>query len=63
MKDIYKDEELAVPEGVKVTIRARTITVEGPKGTLCKVRQLSSSLTMVALLPTTGLPYFLFAHC
>jgi len=36
MRDIYKDEELIVPENVKVAVKARTITVEGPRGKLVK---------------------------
>jgi len=36
MRDIYKDEELVVPEGVKVHIKAREVTVEGPRGKLTK---------------------------
>ena len=38
MKDIYKEESLDIPEGVTVTIKARIITVVGPRGTLQKVR-------------------------
>jgi ribosomal protein L6P/L9E len=36
-QDIYKDEELVVPEDVTVVIKARQITVEGPRGKLVKV--------------------------
>ncbi|KAI9271656.1 ribosomal protein L6, alpha-beta domain-containing protein [Phascolomyces articulosus] len=36
MKDIYKDEELAIPEGVTVNIKSRVITVKGPRGELTK---------------------------
>ena len=36
MKDITSVETLTVPEGVTVTIRARKVTVEGPRGTLTK---------------------------
>ncbi|KDE05705.1 60S ribosomal protein L9-A [Microbotryum lychnidis-dioicae p1A1 Lamole] len=36
MKQIYKEEELVIPEGVKVAIKARIITVTGPRGTLQK---------------------------
>ncbi|GAO49377.1 hypothetical protein G7K_3528-t1 [Saitoella complicata NRRL Y-17804] len=36
MKDIYKDETLAIPEGVTVEIKARIIKVTGPRGTLEK---------------------------
>ena len=38
MKDIYKDEELKVPADVKLAIKSRVITVEGPRGKLVKVR-------------------------
>ncbi|KAK9760538.1 60S ribosomal protein L9B, partial [Basidiobolus ranarum] len=34
MKDIYKEEELTIPEGVTVDIKSRTIRVKGPRGTL-----------------------------
>lgn len=37
MKDIYKEELLDIPEGVTVTIKARIVTVVGPRGTLQKV--------------------------
>ncbi|KAG0142732.1 hypothetical protein CROQUDRAFT_49861 [Cronartium quercuum f. sp. fusiforme G11] len=48
MKDIYKDEELVVPEGVKVTIKARQITVEGPKGKLVKhVKHINMDLKLL----------------
>lgn len=36
MKDIIKTEELTIPEGVEVSIKARHITVTGPRGTLTK---------------------------
>ncbi|KAG0169564.1 hypothetical protein DFQ28_004167 [Apophysomyces sp. BC1034] len=36
MKDIQKSDQLLVPENVKVTVKARLITVEGPRGTLTK---------------------------
>ncbi|WWD17556.1 hypothetical protein CI109_101997 [Kwoniella shandongensis] len=36
MKDISSVETLAVPEGVTVAIKARTVTVEGPRGKLVK---------------------------
>jgi len=36
MRDIYKDEELLVPKDVTIEIKARTITVEGPRGKLVK---------------------------
>jgi large subunit ribosomal protein L9e len=36
MKDITSVETLAIPEGVTVVSKARTITVEGPRGKLVK---------------------------
>ena len=36
MKEIYKEESLPIPDGVKVEIKSRTITVTGPRGTLTK---------------------------
>ncbi|KAF9906786.1 hypothetical protein EC991_000299 [Linnemannia zychae] len=36
MKDIYKEEILPIPEGVKVEVKARQVTVTGPRGTLSK---------------------------
>lgn len=36
MKYIYSSEMLEVPEGVKVGIKARLVTVEGPRGKLVK---------------------------
>ncbi|KAH9809674.1 ribosomal protein L6, alpha-beta domain-containing protein [Melampsora americana] len=48
MKDIYKDEELIVPEGVKVAIKARQITVEGPRGKLVKhVKHINMDLKLL----------------
>jgi len=37
MKTIYKEEVFEVPAGVTVAIKARLITVTGPRGTLAKV--------------------------
>ncbi|KAG4300556.1 hypothetical protein PCK1_003185, partial [Pneumocystis canis] len=36
MKDIYKQQELIIPEGVCVNIKARVIHVSGPRGELVK---------------------------
>ncbi|POY71524.1 hypothetical protein BMF94_5445 [Rhodotorula taiwanensis] len=36
MKQIYKEEEFEIPEGVTVAIKARIVTVTGPRGTLQK---------------------------
>jgi large subunit ribosomal protein L9e len=36
MKDLYKDEEFDIPEGVSVNVKSRLITVKGPRGELSK---------------------------
>ncbi|ORY05739.1 large subunit ribosomal protein L9e, variant [Basidiobolus meristosporus CBS 931.73] len=36
MKDIYKEEEIVVPEGVTVDVKSRVVRVKGPRGTLTK---------------------------
>ncbi|KFY06416.1 hypothetical protein V491_08644, partial [Pseudogymnoascus sp. VKM F-3775] len=36
MKYIHSNETLEVPEGVKVVIKSRLVTVEGPRGKLVK---------------------------
>lgn len=36
MRDVLKTEEIDVPEGIKIEIQARLITVTGPRGTLVK---------------------------
>ncbi|TGJ88157.1 hypothetical protein E0Z10_g538 [Xylaria hypoxylon] len=36
MRYIYSQETLVIPEGVKVTIKSRKVTVEGPRGKLQK---------------------------
>jgi large subunit ribosomal protein L9e len=36
MKDIYKDEELDIPEGVEVSVKSRQVTISGPRGRLTK---------------------------
>lgn len=62
MRDIYKDEELLVPEGVKVTIRARVVTVEGPKGSLCKhVKHINMDLKLLST-PKGQLVKFIVWH-
>lgn len=48
MKSIYSDEELAVPEGVTVTIKARSVHVKGPRGELSKVRLVAQILGTLA---------------
>ncbi|KAH8922215.1 ribosomal protein L6 [Atractiella rhizophila] len=48
MRDIYKEEELPIPEGVTVAIKARTITVEGPRGKLTKaVKHIDLDLRLI----------------
>lgn len=46
MKQIFKEEEFAVPEGVTVAIKARIITVVGPRGTLQRVRTHDRNLAL-----------------
>jgi len=36
MKDIYKDEELEIPEGVVISVKSRIVNVKGPRGELTK---------------------------
>lgn len=36
MKDIYKDEDFEVPEGVTIDVKSRLVTVKGPRGELTK---------------------------
>ncbi|KIX04876.1 uncharacterized protein Z518_05747 [Rhinocladiella mackenziei CBS 650.93] len=36
MKYIFSQEQLVIPEGVKIHIRSRIVTVEGPRGKLTK---------------------------
>ncbi|KAI9475766.1 MAG: ribosomal protein L6, alpha-beta domain-containing protein [Benjaminiella poitrasii] len=48
MKDIYKQDELSIPEGVTVSIKSRQVTVEGPRGVLTKnLRHLNIEITVV----------------
>ncbi|ORY93988.1 ribosomal protein L6, alpha-beta domain-containing protein [Syncephalastrum racemosum] len=48
MKDIVKNDELIIPEGVKVVINSRIITVTGPRGTLTKnLRHLNIEIKRV----------------
>ncbi|GAA5824502.1 hypothetical protein JCM3770_000102 [Rhodotorula araucariae] len=55
MKQIYKEEELEVPEGVTVAVKARVITVTGPRGTLQKNAQ-HVNMSIRVLTPKTGAP-------
>jgi large subunit ribosomal protein L9e len=36
MKDIYKDEDFEIPDGVSVSVKSRLVTVKGPRGELTK---------------------------
>lgn len=48
MKDIVKDDELVIPENVKVTVKSRIIEVEGPRGKLTKnLRHLNIEIKFV----------------
>lgn len=48
MRDILKTEELDIPEGVTVEIKARIIKVTGPRGSLTKaVRHIDMDIRVV----------------
>jgi large subunit ribosomal protein L9e len=48
MRDVLKTEELDVPEGVTVEIKARVIKVTGPRGSLTKnVRHIDMDIRAV----------------
>jgi len=57
MRDVIKTEELEIPEGVAIEVKARLITVTGPRGTLTKnvrhvdmdIRVLKGKTTKVSL--------------
>jgi large subunit ribosomal protein L9e len=50
MKDVSSIETLNVPEGVTVQIKARTISVEGPRGKLVKnVGHIQMDIQLVSL--------------
>ena len=57
MRDVIKTEELEIPEGVQIEVKARLITVTGPRGTLTKnvrhvdmdIRVLKGKTTKVTL--------------
>ncbi|KAH8556435.1 ribosomal protein L6, alpha-beta domain-containing protein [Umbelopsis sp. PMI_123] len=47
-KDIYKDDELIIPQGVEVNIKSRIVTVKGPRGELTKnLRHLNMEIKSV----------------
>ncbi|KAJ9088644.1 60S ribosomal protein L9B, variant 3 [Entomophthora muscae] len=39
MKDIYQEDLIVIPDNVKVTFKARTVQVKGPRGVLTKAFQ------------------------
>jgi len=48
MKDVLQTEELSIPEGVTVEIKARQIIVTGPRGKLTKnVRHINMDIQLV----------------
>lgn len=48
MRDVVKNEELDIPEGVNVTIKSRVINVTGPRGTLTKnVRHVNMDIRLL----------------
>jgi len=57
MRDVIKTEELEIPSGVEIAVKARLITVTGPRGTLTKnvrhvdmdIRVLKGKTTKVTL--------------
>jgi hypothetical protein len=50
MKDISSNESLVIPDGVTVALKARTITVEGPRGKLVKnVGHVAMDLQIVSV--------------
>jgi len=57
MRDVIKTEELEIPVGVQIEVKARLITVAGPRGTLTKnvrhidmdIRVLKGKTTKVSL--------------
>jgi hypothetical protein len=49
MKDIYKEEEFEIPDGVAITIKSRLVTVKGPRGELTKsLRHIDMEIKKVA---------------
>jgi len=48
MLDVQKIEELAIPEGIEISIRSRIISVTGPRGTLTKnVRHVNMDIRVL----------------
>ncbi len=49
MKDVSSTESLVVPDGVTVILKARKVTVEGPRGKLVKsVSHIQMDLQLVS---------------
>ena len=36
MKQLYLEKEIEIPEDLKLTVKNKLVTVEGPKGTLTR---------------------------
>jgi len=48
MRDVIKTEDLEIPEGVEIEVKARLITVTGPRGTLTKnVRHIDMDILVL----------------
>ena len=48
MRDIFKNEELEIPDGVDISIKSRLITVKGPRGVLTKnVRHIDMDIRLL----------------
>lgn len=51
MRDISSSESLAIPDGVTVVLKARSVSVEGPRGKLVKhVGHIQMDLQLVSRL-------------
>lgn len=49
MKDIYKDEDFEIPDGVSVSVKSRLVTVKGPRGELTKsLRHINMEIKKVS---------------
>ncbi|KAL7752740.1 60S ribosomal protein L9B [Sorochytrium milnesiophthora] len=57
MKDIFKSEDISIPEGVKVEFNARNVQVTGPRGKLsmsfkhvnCEIKRIGKSKIRIQL--------------
>jgi len=48
MRDVLKTEELAIPDGVDITVKSRVISVSGPRGKLTKnVRHVNMDIRLL----------------